>query len=140
MNVTDSTKSKRDEDNTGTKRIQDKERKDDTGVETTKKRKTTKSVRGGKKTKKEDKKNDEKPNKVNKGTKKVVKRTKKIVKKTKKVVKKRKPNFLTPILEDELKLRMRYLNKRMFYCNDEDKKKSYQQHIDKLSRKVVVKC
>ena len=49
------------------------------------------------------------------------------------------PIRLKPILSSELDDRMKYLNKRLYFCKDENKKISYQQHIDKLQKRKVIK-
>ena len=66
---------------------------------------------------------------------KVIIKSKQIRRKRK--IKKKKPVF-NPILEDELKDKMKYLKKRIYYCKDTDKKKSYENHIEKLLKRPVI--
>ena len=49
----------------------------------------------------------------------------------------KKPVY-NPILEDELKEKLKYLKKRIYYSIDNDKKQSYQNHIQKLLKRPVI--
>ncbi len=45
---------------------------------------------------------------------------------------------LSPIFEDDLKQRVMYLRKRLFFCKDEDKRKSYENHLEKLFKRPLI--
>lgn len=60
-------------------------------------------------------------------------------KERKKKTKKPKKVVLKPILEDEYNERMRYIKRRLFHCNDEEKKKIYNAHIQKLNKRELIK-
>ena len=77
---------------------------------------------------------NEKPKKVKKTRK--SKKPKKVSKP--KVVSKPKPITLPPILSDELEVRIKYCNKRMFYCKTEADKQRYQAHLIKLRKRRVI--
>ena len=71
--------------------------------------------------------------------------------KPRKVVKKSKPKSkspspkpraktpeLPPILSDELEVRIKYCNKRMFYCKNQEDRNRYQAHLVKLRKRRVI--
>ena len=45
---------------------------------------------------------------------------------------------LKPILSTELDMRVKYLHKRLYHCNDDDKKQSYLNQLDKLHNREVI--
>ena len=118
--------------------VQNEERKDDTESKTDDKPKTRKTRKSRKTKKEDDKKADEESDKDNKESKKVSKRRKTTSKKVKKVIKKEVK--LPPILESEYKERIRYLTKRIYHCKDENKRKSYRAHLEKLDRRERISC
>lgn len=115
--------------------VQNEERKDDSESKTDDKLKTTKTKRGRRRKKKDDKKVDEEADKVDKKAKKTVKSreqsSKKVIKRTVK---------LRPILESDYKEKINYLNKRIYHCQSEDKRKSYQNQLEKLNKRERLPC
>ena len=49
-----------------------------------------------------------------------------------------KPVELPPILSDELEVRIKYCNKRMFYCKNQEDRNRYQAHLVKLRKRRVI--
>ena len=82
--------------------------------------------------------------KLNAKPKKVKRKTKKVKKVSKPKSKspspkpKPKPVELPPILSDELEIRIKYCNKRMFYCKSQEDKLKYKNHLVKLSKRRVI--
>lgn len=60
------------------------------------------------------------------------------VKKEKKEKTPEPPKKLSKILSTDLDERVKYLNRRMFFCRDEKKIVNYQNHLDKILKKEVV--
>ncbi len=49
-----------------------------------------------------------------------------------------KPVQLPPILSDELEVRVKYCNKRLYYCKTEADKQRYLAHLQKLRKRRVI--
>ncbi len=49
-----------------------------------------------------------------------------------------KPVELPPILSDELEVRIKYCNKRLFYCKNQEDKNRYLAHLQKLRKRRVI--
>lgn len=61
-----------------------------------------------------------------------------IIKKPKRKRKLRKKKVYNPILKDELDEKIKYLTKRLYYCKNEEKIKSYKNQIEKLKKRPVI--
>ena len=52
--------------------------------------------------------------------------------------KRKKKKVYNPILKDDLDEKIKYLNKRIYYCKNDDKKTSYKNKLEKLKKRPVI--